>query len=70
MAGPRNNPRAIPGVDTILEAVTDCPLPRPLVIAVIRAEFQSLRKAFHYSSICLVRDYASDVRRGQVMLFQ
>ena len=45
MAGPRNNPRAIPGVDTILEAVTDCPLPRPLVIAVIRAEFQSLRKA-------------------------
>ena len=45
MAGPRNNPRAIPGVDTILEAVTDCPLPRPLVVAVIRGEFQSLRKA-------------------------
>ena len=45
MAGPRNKPRAIPGVDTILEAVTDCPLPRPLVVGVIRAEFQSLRKA-------------------------
>ena len=45
MAGPRNNPRAIPGVDTIIEAVTDCPLPRPLVVAVIRAELQSLRKA-------------------------
>ena len=45
MAGPRNNPRAIPGVDTILEAVTDCPLPRPLVVGVIRAELQSLRKA-------------------------
>ena len=45
MAGPRNKPRAIPGVDTILEAVTDCPLPRPLVVGVIRAELQSLRKA-------------------------
>ena len=45
MAGPRNNPRAIPGVDTILEAVTDCPLPRPLVVGVIRAELQLLRKA-------------------------
>ncbi len=45
MAGPRNEPRAIPGVDTILEAVADCPLPRPLVVGVIRAELQSLRKA-------------------------
>jgi len=45
MAGPRNKPRAIPGVDTILEAVADCPLPRPLVVGVIRAELQSLRKA-------------------------
>ena len=45
MAGPRNNPRAIPGVDTLIEAVADCPLPRPLVVAVIRAELQSLRKA-------------------------
>ncbi|MDP7049875.1 MAG: L-seryl-tRNA(Sec) selenium transferase [Verrucomicrobiota bacterium] len=45
MAGPRNNLRAIPGVDTILEAVTDCSLPRPLVVAVIRAELQMLRKS-------------------------
>ena len=45
MARPSNNPRAIPGVDTLLEAVADCPLPRPLVVAVIRAELQSLRKA-------------------------
>ncbi|MEC8989361.1 MAG: L-seryl-tRNA(Sec) selenium transferase, partial [Verrucomicrobiota bacterium] len=45
MAGSRNKPRAIPGVDTILEAVKDSPLPRPLVVSVIRAELQSFRKA-------------------------
>ena len=45
MAVVRNNPQAIPGVDTILETVTDCPLPRPLVVEVIRAEFQMLRKS-------------------------
>ena len=45
MAGPRNNSRAIPGVDTILDAVTEGSLPRPLVVGVIRAELQSLRKA-------------------------
>ena len=45
MAAVRNNPRAIPGVDTILEAVTDSPLPRPLVVEVIRAELQMFRKS-------------------------
>ena len=40
-----NNLRAIPGVDTLLEAVADCPLPRPLVVAAIRAELRSPRKA-------------------------
>ena len=45
MARPSNNLRAIPGVDTLLEAVADCPLPRPLVVAAIRAELRSLRKA-------------------------
>ena len=45
MARQSNNLRAIPGVDTLLEAVTDCPLPRPLVVAAIRAELRSLRKA-------------------------
>ena len=45
MAGSRNNPQAIPGVDTMLEAVADSPLSRPLVVGVIRAELQSLRKA-------------------------
>ena len=45
MAGSRNNPQAIPGVDTMLEAVADSPLPRPLVVGVIRAELKSLRKA-------------------------
>ena len=39
-----NKLRAIPGVDTLLEAVSDCPLPRPLVVTTIRAELQSLRK--------------------------
>lgn len=37
--------RAIPGVDTLLEAVNDCPLPRPLIVATIRAELAALRKA-------------------------
>ncbi len=37
--------RAIPGVDTLLEAVADCPLPRPLVVATIRTELSGLRKA-------------------------
>ena len=44
MAKAKNKLRAIPGVDTLLEAVSDCPLPRPLVVATIRAELQSLRK--------------------------
>ena len=38
MPRPKNKLRAIPGVDTLLEAVADCPLPRPLVLATIRAE--------------------------------
>ena len=45
MARPKNNLRAIPGVDTLFEAVADCPLPRPLVVATIRAELASLRKS-------------------------
>ncbi len=44
MARVKNKLHAIPGVDTLLEAVSDCPLPRPLVVATIRAELQSLRK--------------------------
>ena len=36
---------AIPGVDTLLEAMADCPLPRPLVVRTIRAELAALRKA-------------------------
>ena len=39
------NLRAIPGVDTLLEAAVDCPLPRPLVVATIRTELAALRKA-------------------------
>jgi len=41
----KNKLRAIPGVDTLLEAVSDCALPRPLVVATIRAELQLLRKS-------------------------
>ena len=43
----KTNPtlRAIPGVDTLLEAVADCPLPRPLVVNTIRAELATIRKA-------------------------
>jgi len=44
MAKSKNKLRAIPGVDTLLEAVSDCPLPRPLVVASIRAELELLRK--------------------------
>ena len=45
MAKSKNKLRAIPGVDTLLEAVSDCALPRPLVVATIRAELQLLRKS-------------------------
>ena len=45
MARPKNKLRTIPGVDTLLEAVADCPLPRPLVVATIRAKLASLRKS-------------------------
>jgi L-seryl-tRNA(Ser) seleniumtransferase len=45
MARAKNKLRAIPGVDTLLEAVAECPLPRPLVVATIRAELASLRKS-------------------------
>ena len=45
MARPKNKLRTIPGVDTLLEAVVDCPLPRPLVLATIRAELAALRKS-------------------------
>ena len=43
----KTNPtlRAIPGVDTLLEAVADSPLPRPLVVNTIRAELAAIRKA-------------------------
>ena len=43
----KTNPtlRAIPGVDTLLEAVAACPLPRPLVVNTIRAELAAIRKA-------------------------
>ena len=41
----KNKLHAIPGVDTLLEAVSDCALPRPLVVATIRAELQLLRKS-------------------------
>jgi len=41
----KNKLRAIPGVDTLLGEMADCPLPRPLVVATIRAELQSLRGA-------------------------
>ncbi|HCE05633.1 MAG TPA: L-seryl-tRNA(Sec) selenium transferase [Verrucomicrobiales bacterium] len=43
----KTNPtlRAIPGVDTLLETVADCPLPRPLVVNTIRAELAAIRKA-------------------------
>ena len=43
----KTNPtlRAIPSVDTLLEAVADCPLPRPLVVNTIRAELAAIRKA-------------------------
>lgn len=43
----KTNPtlRAIPGVDTLLKAVADCPLPRPLVVNTIRAELAAIRKA-------------------------
>ena len=45
MAKSKNNLRAIPGVDTLLEACSDCVLPRPLIVATIRAELRLLRKA-------------------------
>ena len=45
MARAKNKLRAIPGVDTLLEAVADCPLPRPLVVATIRAELAVFRKS-------------------------
>ena len=43
----KTNPtlRAIPSVDTLLEAVADRPLPRPLVVNTIRAELAAIRKA-------------------------
>ncbi|MDE2681292.1 MAG: L-seryl-tRNA(Sec) selenium transferase [Verrucomicrobiota bacterium] len=45
MARAKNKLRAIPGVDTLLKAVVDCPLPRPLVVATLRAELALLRKS-------------------------
>ena len=45
MARAKNKLRAIPSVDTLLKAVVDCPLPRPLVVATLRAELALLRKS-------------------------
>jgi len=45
MAKTKSNLRSIPGVDTLLEAVGDCPLPHALVAASIRDELKILRKA-------------------------
>ena len=44
MAKTKSKLRAIPGVDTLLEAVSDCPLPHPLIVATIRRELKTLRK--------------------------
>ena len=41
----KNNLRGIPGVDTLLDAVGDCDLPRPMVVAAIREELATLRKS-------------------------
>ena len=45
MAKAKNKLRAIPGVDTILEAVKECGLPRPLVVRTIREELKIVRKS-------------------------
>ena len=45
MAKAKNKLRAIPGVDTILEAVKECALPRPLVVRTIREELKIVRKS-------------------------
>ena len=44
MAKAKSNLRSIPGVDTLLEAVGDCPLPHAMVVASIRDELKVLRK--------------------------
>ena len=44
MAKAKNKLRAIPGVDTILEVVKECSLPRPLVVRTIREELKIVRK--------------------------
>ena len=41
----KNNLRTIPGVDTLLEQMSDCDLPNPLIVSVIRSELGALRKA-------------------------
>ena len=45
MAKAKNKLRAIPGVDTILEAVKECGIPRPLVVRIIREELKIVRKS-------------------------
>ena len=45
MAKTKNKLRAIPGVDTILEAVEECGLTRPLVVRIIRQELKIVRKS-------------------------
>ena len=39
------NPRALPAVEKVLQALDDVPLPRPLVTQVVREEIQRLREA-------------------------
>ena len=61
----KSNLRTIPGVDTLLEQIGDCDLPRPLIVAVVRSELGALRKAKeipgHEEILRVIRQRLSDL---------
>ncbi len=70
MSGKSHKARAIPGVDTLIDAMTDCTLPRPLVVALIRDELQTFRKGAFIPSrdeiISTIRQRLDDLELSRI----
>ncbi|MDP6035729.1 MAG: L-seryl-tRNA(Sec) selenium transferase, partial [Verrucomicrobiota bacterium] len=66
----KNNLRTIPGVDTLLEQIGDCDLPRPLIVAAIRTELGALRKAedipSHDEILSVIRQCLADLELSRL----
>jgi L-seryl-tRNA(Ser) seleniumtransferase len=66
----RESLRSIPSVDRVLNAIGECDLPRPIVVACIRDTLKELRRATHPHThddvVALVRENLEGLRRLRI----